>query len=81
MNNQQLLDSITTYREAFNSIEGNVKLTDEQLMHKYFSFEESKSTANQTIVSEDLIVRFRPLFEDLPKELKCYYRSTLNDIV
>lgn len=75
MRKQELLNSIKTYREIFNSIEENVELSDNDIMHKYFSFEETRSSSDGIIRDETLIVRNKMNFEELPPELLHFYKS------
>lgn len=75
MKKDNLLNSIKKFREVFNSIEENVSLSDEEIMYKYFSFEETRSSADGDIRTEDLIIRNKATFKELPPELVHFYNS------
>lgn len=75
MTKEALLSSIKTYREIFNSIEENVALSDYDIMHKYFSFEETRSSADGIIRIETLKVLKKEIFKELPPELVHFYNS------
>lgn len=75
MTKENLLKSIKTYREIFDSIDENINLSNNDIMDKYFSFEYTRSSANDIINNESLVIRNREPFNELPPELKHFYRS------
>jgi hypothetical protein len=73
MTKENLLKSIKTYREIFNFIDENINMSNKDIMDKYFSFEYTRSSANDIINSESLVIRNKEAFDELPSELKDFY--------
>jgi hypothetical protein len=73
MTKQDILDSIRTYREVFNSVESNANLSEHEIMDKYFGFEETRSSANNHIVYESMRIHKKDSFKELPLVLNQYY--------
>lgn len=73
MTKQNLLDSIRTYREVFNSVDNNSNLSEHEIMDKYFGLEETRSSANNRIVYESMRIHKKDSFKELPSELHHYY--------
>ncbi|MCW2259608.1 hypothetical protein EDF67_10152 [Sphingobacterium sp. JUb78] len=69
MTKQDILDSIRTYREVFNSVENNANLSEHEIMDKYFGFEETRSSADNHIVYECMRIHKKDLFKELPSVL------------
>lgn len=70
---QDILDSIRTYREVFNSVESNANLSEHEIIDKYFGFEETRSSANNHIVYESMRIHKKNSFKELPSVLNQYY--------
>lgn len=75
MTKENLLKSIKTYREIFNSIDEDINMSNKEIMDKYFSFEHTRSSANGIINNESLVICNREAFNELPTQLKNIYNS------
>lgn len=73
MTKQDILDSIRTYREVFNSVDSNANLSEHEIMDKYFGFEETRSSANNHIVYESVRIHKKDSFNELPAVLDQNY--------